>query len=177
MDSMTTAQVLPYIVPLLVLALVVRRALRSRTLKMEQLWVFPAVLIFVAGSVLIHAPVPGPVTLVGLVVALAVGGFIGWYRGRWTQITIDPQTHVLSSQGSIASTILIAVVFGVRYALEMAVHNGGMGPLPLNLHLDVAGITDGLMFFLVAMMSVQRIEMYLRCRKLLEEARGGGIVS
>ena len=49
--------------------------------------------------------------------------------------------------------------------------------LPWGMHLDVAGITDGLMLFLVAMMSVQRIEMFLRCRMLLNEARGGGIVA
>jgi hypothetical protein len=45
------------------------------------------------------------------------------------------------------------------------------------MHLDVALITDGLMLFLVGMMSVQRIEMFIRCRKLLEDARGSGIIA
>jgi len=160
---------------LLILALILRRNLRSRTLKMERLWVYPVILVLLAGTAILHASPPGPVEIVGLVVALAVGGVIGWYRGRLTHITIDPATHVLSSKASIAGTILIAVVFAVRYGLEMAIKTGS--GLPFSLPVDVAGITDGLMLFLVGMMSVQRIEMFLRCQKLLAEARGGGIVA
>ena len=176
MDS-TTAQALPYILPLLILALILRRNLRARTLKMERLWVYPAILILATGSIMSSERMPGLVTLTGFAVALAAGGLIGWYRGRLTHITIDPKTHDLSSRASIAGTILIGVVFALRYGVRMAMAGGGMGPLPWGLRLDVAGITDGLMLFLVAMMSVQRIEMFLRCQKLLEEARGGGIVA
>jgi len=172
----TTASALPYIVPLLILALILRRNLQSRTLKMERLWVYPAILLLLAGETFMNVGVPGPVTLAGYAVALAVGGVIGWYRGRLTHITIDPQTHEFTSRASIIGTILIGVVFAARYGLRMAVANGGAGPMPLGLHLDVAGITGGLMLFALAMMSVQRIEMFLRCQKLLAEARGGGIV-
>jgi hypothetical protein len=175
MDPMMT-QALPYVVPLLILALILRRALRSRTVKMEQLWVYPAILAALAGSAIAREPLPGPITLAGLVAALIVGGLIGWYRGRLTQITIDPKTHVLTSKASVAGTVLIAVVFAIRYGLEMAVQGRG-AVMPTTLHLDVAGITDGLMVFLVAMMSVQRIEMFIRCQKLLGQARAGGVAA
>ena len=169
-----TTRALPYIVPLLILALILRRSLRSRTLRMERLWIYPAILIAVAVAAMAGEAMPGALALAGFAVALAVGGVIGWYRGRLTHITIDPATHELSSRASIAGTVLIGVVFALRYGVRMATAGGGMGPLPLGLHLDLAGITEGLMLFLVAMMSAQRIEMYLRCQQLLNEARAGG---
>jgi hypothetical protein len=171
----TTAQALPYILPLLVLALILRRNLRARTLKMERLWVYPAILILLTGTAMSSERLPGLVALTGFAVALAVGGLIGWYRGRLTHITIDPTTHEFTSRASIAGTILIGVVFALRYGVRMAMASGQ--PLPWGMHLDVAGITDGLMLFLVAMMSVQRIEMFLRCQKMLNDARSGGIVA
>ena len=177
MDPMTT-RALPYLVPLLILALVLRRSLRSRTLKMERLWVYPAILIVIAVASMTGEAMPGALALAGFAVALAVGGVIGWYRGRLTHIMIDPATHELSSRASIAGTILIAVVFALRYGVRMATAGGGLGPLPWGLRLDIAGITQGLMLFLVAMMTAQRIEMFLRCQKLLTEARaGGGVVA
>jgi hypothetical protein len=168
----TSARALPYIVPLLILALILRRNLRARTLKMERLWVYPAILLLITVSAMYNEPLPGLVSLVGFAVAVAAGGLIGWYRGRLTRISIDPATHAFTSQASIAGTLLLGVVFAARYSVKMAVTTGGA--LPLGGRVDVAGITDGLMLFAVAMMSVQRIEMYLRCQKLLTEARGGG---
>lgn len=173
MDPMT-AQVLPYLVPLLILVLILRRNLRSRSLRMERLWLYPAILILAAAGVMRGGPVPGAVALAGYAVALVVGGAIGWYRGRLTQITIDPKTHEFTSRASIAGTILIGVVFAVRYGVRMAMESHGQLTWPLGGRLDVAAITDGLMLFLVGMVSLQRIEMYLRCQKLLGEARAGG---
>jgi hypothetical protein len=168
----TTSQALPFLLPVLILAMILRRNLRAQTLRMERLWVYPAVLIVLTVLPMGSEPFPGLVSLVGFLVAIAVGGAVGWYRGKLTNITINPTTHEFASQASIAGTVLIGVVFAARYAVRMAVAGGGPS-LPWGLHLDVAGITQGLMLFLVAMMSVQRIEMYLRCRQMLATARGG----
>jgi len=170
--DLTTGRALPYIVPLLILALILRRNLRARSLKMERLWVYPAILLLATGSAMYSEPPPGLVSLIGFAVALAAGGLIGWYRGRLTRITIDPATHEFTSQASIAGTLLIGVVFALRYGVKMAVTGGAA--LPFGGRVDVAGITDGLMLLAVGMMSVQRVEMFLRCQKLLSEARDGG---
>ena len=171
MDS-NTAQILPVLIPVLLLAMILRRNLRARTLRMERLWVYPVILIALTVLPMSYEPVPGVVTLLGFVVALGAGGAIGWYRGRLTKITINPTTHEFAAQASIAGTILIGVVFAARYAVRMAMTGGGSG-LPPGLHLDVAGITQGLMLFAVAMLSVQRLEMFLRCQRLLADARTG----
>lgn len=172
--DLSTGRALPYVVPLLILALILRRNLRARSLKMERLWVFPAILLLATGSAMYSEPPPGLVSLIGFAAALAVGGLIGWYRGRLTRITIDPATHEFTSQASVAGTLLIGVVFALRYGVKMAMTSGDASSLPVGGRVDVAGITDGLMLFAVGMMAVQRIEMYLRCQKLLTEARGGG---
>jgi hypothetical protein len=168
----STAQFLPILVPLLILAMILRRSLRARSLKMERLWIYPVLLILLTVFPMASEPAPGMVALAGFIVAIAVGGVVGWYRGRLTNITINPETHEFASQASIAGTILIGVVFAARYAVRMAMSDGGAG-LPAGLHLDVAGITQGLMLFLVGMVSVQRIEMFLRCQQMLTAARSG----
>jgi hypothetical protein len=167
----STAQFLPFLLPLLILAMILRRNLRVRSLRMERLWVYPALLVLLTVFPMVNEPIPGLVTLIGFIVAVALGGVVGWYRGRLTNITINPTTHELASQASIAGTILIGVVFAARYAVRMAV--GGGAGLPAGLHLDVAGITQGLMLFLVGMVAVQRIEMFLRCQQMLAAARSG----
>jgi hypothetical protein len=168
----TTAQVLPFVLPVLILAIILRRNLRARTLRMERLWIYPTVLVVLTILPMGAEPVPSLVSLIGFVLAVAVGGAIGWYRGRLTKITIDPKTHEFASQASIAGTILIGVVFAVRYGVRMALDGGGAGAFA-GRRLDVAGISQGLMLFLVAMLSVQRVEMFLRCRRLLADARAG----
>ena len=175
MDPMT-ARALPYIVPLLILALVLRRNLRERNLRMERLWVYPAILIVATASVMGGEAMPGLIPLIGFIAALAVGALIGWYRGRLTHITIDPTTHEFTSRASVAGTMLIGAVFALRYGVKMAMAGGGV-VLPMGGRLDVAGITDGLMLLAVGMMTAQRIEMYLRCQKLLAEARGGRVAA
>lgn len=173
----TSVRALPFIIPILILAMILRRNLRARNLKMERLWVYPTILTALAVLALTSEAPPGIVSLLAFVVALAVGGAIGWYRGRLTHITIYPKTHEFTSRASVAGTILIGAVFALRYGLRMATQGGGMAPAPLGLHVDLAGITNGLMLFAVGMMAVQRVEMYLRCRKLIDEARGGGIAA
>jgi hypothetical protein len=172
----TTQQALPYLIPLLILLLILRRNLRARKLRMERLWVYPLILALATASAMSGEEFPGVVALVGFVVALGVGGVVGWWRGRLTNIMIDPVTHEFTSQASIAGTILIGVVFALRYGIKMAMSNGGsFAGLPMGLHGHVAGVTDGLMLFLVAMMSVQRIEMFIRCRRMVGQVRSGTI--
>ena len=165
---------LTYILPLLILLLILRRNLRARSLKMERLWVYPAILIVGTAAPLAGEPFPGVVALIGYVVALVAGAATGWWRGRLTTITIDPVTHDLTSQASIAGTILIGAVFAVRYGVKMAMSSGSA--LPWGLRLDVVGITQGLMIFAAAMLTTQRVEMFIRCRRLLNEARGGALI-
>lgn len=160
-------QMLPYLLPVLVLVLVLRRSLRERKLQAERLWIMPVLLLAVGGMSLIAA---WPQTLNGVIIvltALLVGSAIGWWRGRLTHIAIDPQTHVLTSRTSPLGVVLIGVVFAARYALRVYEVSHPVNTLPGGAGL----IADALLVFAIGMIAVQRLEMWLRCQRLIAEAQ------
>jgi len=159
------SQTLPYLLPLLVLVMIVRRSLRHRRLRAERLWVMPVLLLFVAGSTLSASPPAGVVALGAIGAALALGAAIGWWRGRLTHIAVDPETHDLTSRTSAIGAILVAGLFAVRYGLRMLELRD-----PAAIPGGAALITDVLMVFAVALTAAQRLEMWLRCQRLLAEA-------
>jgi hypothetical protein len=161
---------LPYIIPLLVVLLIVRRGLMARKIKIERMWVLPALLIFAGGSMFASAHIPGPMILGELIAAAAAGAVVGWYRGRLTHITIDPTTHDLTSRTSPVGVVLIAVLFGARYGIRLAFPEVGYGHG--SLESQASAIADALTLFGIGAMVVQRLEMWLRCRRLLAEAQG-----
>ena len=161
-------QMLPYLLPVLLLALVLRRSLRERKLQAERLWIMPMLLLAIGGMSLI-ASWPGTLlALTVVLIALLLGSTIGWWRGRLTHITVDPETHDLTSRTSPVGVLLIGGVFAVRYALRVY-EVSHPAALPGGATLGA----DALLIFAIGMMSVQRLEMWLRCQRLIAEAKVG----
>jgi hypothetical protein len=155
-----------YLTPLIALAVIVLRNRRARRLRVERLWISPVVLILLAVLIFAVQPPPGPVFLAIDLAAMALGAFVGWWRGRFTNISVDPATHQLASRPSAAGMILILVLFGVRYALRMLTpETAGF------LHVSALEITSGLMLLAVGLVCAQRLEIFVRARRLLREAR------
>jgi hypothetical protein len=161
---------LPYLLPVVFLLLIVRRSMATRKIKIERMWVMPALLIVAAASLFTTGGIPSPLVIGELAVALAGGAAAGWYRGRLTHITIDPETHDLTSRTSPVGVVLIAALFAVRYGIRLlfpATANGAAG----SLQDEATIIADALTLFGIGAMVVQRLEMWLRCRRLLAEAQ------
>jgi membrane protein CcdC involved in cytochrome C biogenesis len=79
-------------------------------------------------------------------------------------IHVDPETHALNQKASPAAMFFLIALIVVRAgARTLLGQTGGVSP---------AMLTDPLIMFAVGMFSVQRVEMYLRAKRLLEEARG-----
>jgi hypothetical protein len=156
---------LPYLVPLLILVMIVRRSLRERKLKAERLWIMPVLLLFVGASTLYASPPTTPIGFATVGATLALGGLAGWWRGRLTHITIDPATHDLTSRTSPIGMLLVAGLFAARYGVRMIELQH-----PNALPGGAALIADGLITFAVAVTAVQRLEMWLRCQRLIAEA-------
>jgi hypothetical protein len=159
----------PYLIAVFVLAMVVRRSLRGRRIKVDRLWVIPALLILAAAATLSQSPPHDPVAVLALVIAALVGAAVGWQRGKLTRINLEPDTGVLTSQASAAAVVLIAVVFAVRFGLRFWLEENPRA----KLGFDAAIATDALLLFGVGMMAVARIEMWIRCRRLM--AAGAGV--
>lgn len=158
---------LPYILPVAVLALVLVRGARPRTLVIERLWVSPA-LIMTMASLLIFAQ--GAMSFSGMVlqiVAVLIGAGLGWWRGSLTQLSIDPQTHTLTSKVSPVGLALLGVIFLARFGLRsFAMSHPGA------FHASVPELTDAMLLLAVGLICAQRLEVWIRARQMLADARG-----
>lgn len=156
-----------YLIPLAIIALVILRNSRVRQLRIERLWVGPALIFAVTVLSLVQQPPSGPLAIGLDAAALVLGAVLGWHRGRFTRITVDPQTHALTSQTSPVGMLFILAIFTLRAGVRVyAVENAGA------LHLPVSDLTDAFLLLAVGVVCAQRLEMALRANRLLREARG-----
>jgi hypothetical protein len=94
-------------------------------------------------------------------VALALGGALGWQRGKLMRITLDPATHTLGQTSSPAALLFIVLLIVARSGAKGAMSYAG----PVGL--DPMAITDVLMALALGLFTAQRLEMYLRGRRML----------
>jgi hypothetical protein len=137
---------------------------RVQKLRLERLWVVPALYALVTATVLYQSrPVGLPWLYVAI--ALAIGALLGWRRGAWMRITVDPETHALNQQASPAAMLFILVLIIVRQGLRLEASTLGF---------NLAFVTDLLVVFALGLFAATRLEMYLRARRLLDQARAAG---
>jgi hypothetical protein len=153
-----------YLVMAVAIIFMIRRNLASRRIRAETLWVFPVMLIAIAALTIYQNP---PHTALGVAIlafgALA-GAVAGWYRGKFTHITLDTETGVLTGKGSAIGLMLILALLVARYAIRTwaASHpdNGGIA----------VAVADAAFLAGFSTLIVARLEMWLRCRKLMAAA-------
>jgi len=168
-DASHGASLASYLVPLGVVAvIIVLRNSRPRKLKIERLWVTPAIYLILMASALAEAPPPlTPVSFAILVGAFAIGAAIGWQRARFTQIHIHPETHDLTSRSSPIGILFTFAILVVRYAArDLLAGNAKL------LHLPIVAITDGFLLLVIGMLTTQRLEVWQRASRMLAEAKG-----
>jgi membrane protein CcdC involved in cytochrome C biogenesis len=95
---------------------------------------------------------------------LAAGAAVGWQRGKMMHIHVDPETHALNQKASPAAMFFLIALIVVR--------SGARSLLGADSHVSPAMLTDPLIAFALGMFTLQRVEMYLRAKRLLEEVRG-----
>lgn len=161
-------QILPFVVPLVIVALLLRRSMGSQKVRMRAMWIRPAILLVLAGLTLAASPMPGPIALSGFVAAAVVGAGFGYLRARHLELSVDPETGTISSKstpiGMILIVGLVAIRFGLKYAFpEMGAQPGG------HLAADAVLWTDGALIFSAAMVVTQAIVIWQRTRPLLAE--------
>ena len=149
---------------LLVLGLRLRRAGQMRPLKLESLWVVPALYLAVAAIMFVQLPPHGWVWI-ACGAGLALGAALGWQRGRLMHISVDPETHALNQKASPAALLFLVALIAVRFIGRSMAGSGA--------HVSPAMLTDPLIAFALGMFTLQRVEMYIRARRLLADARAG----
>ena len=168
-------KLMPYIIGLPIMATVLffrfRGVGQDRPLKVELMWIVPTILIVMAG-LLTWVSHPVGVQWLWLVAAFAVGGAIGWWRGRLVAISVDPQTHALTSRTSQLAMLFLVALIAIRFGLR-GVIEANAAKLGMNLNL----VGDIFVVFAVGLLGMTRLEMFLRAMKLLNEARAGKVVA
>lgn len=147
----------------IIMAFRLRRMGQMRPLKLESLWIVPAMYLVVAALMFWQLPPVGWVAIASAV-ALAIGAAVGWQRGKMMHIHVDPETHALNQKASPAAMFFLIALIIVRSAAR--------GILGQDSGVSPAMLTDPLIAFAFGMFTLTRLEMYLRARRLLEEARG-----
>jgi membrane protein CcdC involved in cytochrome C biogenesis len=146
----------------IVLGLRMRRMGQMRPLKLGGLWVVPAIYLAVAALMFAQLPPTGWVAIASIV-GLLIGAAVGWQRGKMMHIHVDPETHALNQKASPAAMFFLIALIVVRTGARSVLgQTGGVSP---------AMLTDPLIAFALGMFTLTRLEMYLRARRLLEQAR------
>lgn len=144
------------------LLLVVLRNRRKRTLRPHLMWIVPALVLPLIGLGLWftpHAPF-GLLAYAAFAGALALGALAGWWRGK--TITIEKQADgVLKAQASPLGLILIVGLLAVRGGLREMMQSHAAA-----WRLDAAVLTDAFLLFAVGLIVAQRVEMFLRARRV-----------
>lgn len=160
--------VIPIVVTAIILLVRARRMRRTQPLKLERLWIVPAAYLVFAGIMMWTLP-PHIRDIPWLALALAVGAGIGWWRGAMMRITVDAETHALNQQASPAALVFLLLIVVARSAMR----SGMMGETSA-LHLSAAFVTDIFIIFALGLLTATRLEMFLRARRMLGDARASG---
>lgn len=154
----------PYVVGLLVAALLARRVLKAQQpqrVKMARLWILPAILVVAMVLSMANEPVPGMLAVGAFLVAAAAGAALGWFRVHTLEFSIDPETGAISTKSTPVGAFLLVGLLGFRYALKYVLHEQGVSGV------NLVRWTDGAMIFTVSMLIAQSTHTWVRARKLL----------
>lgn len=143
----------------------IRRMSKDRPLKLERLWMLPAM--YAVFMVVMYGFFPpAGLTWLYCILATGLGAAAGWWRGRMMRITVVPVSHALNHRPSPAAVLFIFALVAIRAGARQLAAAG-----EASLHLDAMAITDVLIAFALGLLATQRLEMFLRARRLLGEAR------
>jgi hypothetical protein len=160
---------LPILILLPVLYLRMRRMAGTRPLKLNRLWIQPAIILAVVVLALL-APQPGhhavrhfvAVDWAWLALAAALGAVGGWYWGRTMAIEVHPEDGTLMVTGGQAAILVLVVLVLIKLGL-----NTGLAVEGKALHLDALLISDAAIVFTASLFTVRAVEMYIRARRIM----------
>jgi NAD/NADP transhydrogenase beta subunit len=144
-----------------------------RPVRMITMWIVPALLVLVGASVMAVSSHLGVLDWLWVFAGLVAGAALGWQRGRMVAITVDPDTGRPMSKTSGAAFVFILVLFAARAGLRY-LFEGQAGAW----HINPMMVTDVFLAFAIGMLGMQRVEIFIRARRLVaQHAATGNIVS
>lgn len=156
-------QNLTSVLPLLVvMALVSRRMLQGRQVRLNALWTRPVIVTALAVLVMTTAP-PGNLTewiILGVIVA--IGALIGWRQAKLMTISIQPDSEMLFVKASPVGVIIFMAFIAARF-----VFRGVLMKEASAWQISLGLITDGFIVLVVGYYCARTAEMYIRAKAML----------
>ncbi len=174
---MTQQQALQYFLPVLIILPLLYRRMRKMTkaqpLKLGRMWIRPATILLAAGLV-VFLPQPGQHAVrhflatdwAWLALAAVLGGVAGWHWGRTMAIEVHPEDGTLMVKGGYAAVLVMGVLILFRMGLRTGLAVEGEA-----WNLDALLISDALIVFSAALFTLRAVEMYLRAKRVMGEAK------
>jgi Kef-type K+ transport system membrane component KefB len=166
----------PYLVPVLVVALMARRLIRNapRRVKVNRMFILPLIAAVGTVATLAATPMPALIWIAGFAVAAALGAGVGFLTTHHQEFSLNTDTGEITSKATPIGTILIVPLFALRFGLKLAFPQlGGAGYGPPHAHPggDVIAWTDAGLIFSTAMLMARVATTWLRTRPLIAEHR------
>ena len=174
---MTQQQTIQLFLPILIILPVVffrlRRMSKAQPLKLDRLWIRPAIILGLTALALL-APPPGHAVRhfmmqdwAWLGLAAGLGGIAGWQWGRTMAIEVHPEDGTLMVKGSQAAMLVLVMLIVLRMGLRTGLAVEGKA-----WHLDVLLFSDALIVFTASLFALRAVEMYLRAKQVMGQAKG-----
>lgn len=167
----TISIIITVAIVLVIMAFRFRNVGKTRPLRVPTLLIAPVYLAAVSAFLIWRFPVSG-LDWLWMGVVFVLGAALGWYRGKMMHITVDPETQSLMVRTTPWALIFLLGLIVVRMALrEVFMENAAAWHVSFNL------LTDAFVAFALGLLGVTSLEMYLRARRLLDEAKRGGAIA
>jgi hypothetical protein len=154
----------PYIVPLLVAALLIRRSMQARKVNTSRMWIRPIALLLMLAGALAYAPMPGVIAIAAFLAAAVAGVAAGGYMASHQHLSIDEATGHVSSRSSTIGTLLVLGLFAIRFGAKLVFPELAN---PGHSHSVMTQAANGLLIFTVAVLITQTLSIWRRTQPLI----------
>jgi hypothetical protein len=154
----------PYIVPLIVAAIVIRRSMQARKVNTSRMWIRPVFLLLMLAGALAYAPMPGVIAIAAFLVAAVAGVAVGAYMASHHHLTIEEETGHVSSRTSMIGTLLVLGLFAIRFGAKIVFPELAS---PGHSHSVMTQAANGLLIFTVAVLITQTVSIWRRTQPMI----------
>ncbi|MDA2529649.1 DUF1453 domain-containing protein [Bacillus cereus] len=148
---------------LLVILIIVLMQSKERKVKINRIWLIPALLCFVTVQSIIHM---GQITLLqGLlfVVMLGIGLCLGIIRGRALTFRFDSETGHVLRKGNWVSTIILLVILGAKIMIKQSMFSG-------STHQTLMVVTNAFLCITLGTVISRRYYIWKKYNELTQKA-------
>jgi hypothetical protein len=155
----------PIIIIFAVVALRARKMAAVQPMRLDRIWIRPAIVMALTGYLIYYTPPAGLVQIAILLSVFGVGAMAGWHQAKLMEISVDATSGTLQVKASILALIVFFGIIALRIGLRPWLM-ASTSPL----HNYVGMVTDSFLVFIVGFYAARSIEMYVRGRALLAAA-------